>query len=574
MEYVMTQKILIIGGVALGPKAACRCKRLMPEAEVTILDENTFISYGGCGIPYYMSGEINNLDDLRATTYHVVRDPQFFQEMKGVTVRTRTRALAIDRAAKTVLAQNLDTGAEERIPYDQLVIATGASPRIPPIPGHDLGNVFAVTKLEAARDIRQGCEGGQISQAVIVGGGFIGLESAVALADMWGVECSVVEMAEHILPGALSSTLARMAATDCQSHEVNVYAGEKVLRLEGDAQGRVAAVVTDKRTIPAQLVIFAAGFIPNSQLARQCGLDVTDFGGICVNEHLQTSDPAIFAGGDCVSVTNAITGKPGYIPLGSMANRQGRVIGSNLAGQKQTFPGYVGTWAVKLFDLSFCGAGLTVERARSEGFDALAVCVEQLDRAHFYPEKFMMSLELVVDRPTRRVLGIQGACAAGDALKARIDAVAATLQYGQPTVDDISNLEVAYSPPFASAMDVVNTVANVADNVLAGRFMPVTATEFMDMWQEREQNNVFFIDARPAAASKPVQSACPDWHAIPLEEIQTRTAEIPRDRPVALICNTGLRAYDAELMLARAGITNVVNTMGGMQAAGKMGLKP
>lgn len=569
----MPQNILVVGGVALGPKAACRCKRLMPDANVTIIDENVFISYGGCGIPYYMSGEVNNLDDLRATPYHTVRDPQFFKTIKDVNVRNQTRVLSIDRKNKTLLVQNVVSGAQESLPYDKLVLGTGASPRIPPVEGRDLEGVHSVTKLEAAQAIRKDCEAGKVSQAVIVGGGFIGLEAAVALADMWGVKCTVVEMMSQILPGALSASLSAMARHDFESHNVAVLTGEKVLRLEGE-NGRVARVVTDKRTLDAQVVIFAAGFVPNGALAREAGLEVTAFGGIVVNEHMQTTDPDIYAGGDCVATRNLITGKLGYLPLGSMANRQGRVIGTNLAGGHARFPGYVGTWAVKLFGLSFCGTGLTVERARSEGFDAEGVCIEQMDRAHFYPEHNMMTLELVVERGTRRVLGAQGACPAGDALKARIDAIAGVLQYAHPTVDDISNLEVSYSPPFSSAMDVVNTVGNVADNVLAGRFIPVTGQDFMDKWRHRDENHIFFIDARPAAAGKAVQAKFPDWHSIPLEEIRARMNEIPRDRPVAIICNTGLRAYDSQLLMTQHGITNTVNSMGGMQSVSKMGLKP
>ncbi len=541
----MPEKILIVGGVALGPKAASRCMRLMPDAEVTLVDENVYISYGGCGIPYYVSGEIQNLDDLRSTPYHTVRDPEFFRAMKGVTVRNQTRALAIDRAAKTLLVKDVVSGKEEKLPYDKLVLAMGASPRVPPVEGKDLNNVLSLTRLEAA----------------------------VALADMWGVKVSVVEMMDQILPGVLSHSLAKMAAHECESHKVNVYTSETVLKLEGK-DGAVSKVVTDKRELPAQLVIFAAGFVPNGQLAKDAGLEVAPFGAVVVDEHMRTSDPAIYAGGDCVCIKNIITGKPGYLPLGSMANRQGRVIGTNLAGGDATFPGYVGAWAVKLFELSFCGAGLTVERARKEGYDAIGVSVEQLDRAHFYPEKNMMSLELVVDKPTRRVLGIQGACSAGDALKARVDAVAGVLQYAKPTVEDISNLEISYAPPFASAMDVVNVVANVADNVLAGRFKPVTGDEFMELWKKRNQNHIFFIDARPAKAGQAVQAEHPEWHSIPLEEIAARVNEVPRDRPVALICNTGLRAYDSLLVLARNGITDVVNSTGGMQAVAKMGLKP
>lgn len=572
-RYNMPEKILIVGGVALGPKAASRCKRLMPDAEVTLVDENVYISYGGCGIPYYVSGEVQNLDDLRATPYHTIRDPEFFRAMKGVTVRNQTRALSIDRAAKTLLVKDVVSGKEEKLPYDKLVLATGASPRVPPVEGKDLKNVLSLTRLEAADAIRTACQEGKVNEAVIVGGGFIGLEAAVALADMWGVKVSVVEMMDQILPGVLSHSLARMAEHDCVSHKVDVYTSEKVLKLEGK-DGAVSKVVTDKRELPAQLVIFAAGFIPNGRLAKDAGLDVAPFGAVVVDEHMRTSDPAIYAGGDCVAIRNIITDKLGYLPLGSMANRQGRVIGTNLAGGDATFPGYVGTWAVKLFEMSFCGTGLTVERARKEGYDAVGVSVEQLDRAHFYPEKNMMSLELVVDKPTRRVLGIQGACSAGDALKARVDAVAGVLQYARPTVEDISNLEVSYAPPFASAMDVVNVVGNVADNVLAGRFKPVTGDQFMELWKNRDQNHIFFIDARPAKAGQAVQAQHPEWHSIPLEEIAARVNEVPRDRPVALICNTGLRAYDSLLILARNGITDVVNSTGGMQAVSKMGLKP
>ena len=287
---------------------------------------------------------------------------------------------------------------------------------------------------------------------------------------------------------------------------------------------------------------------------------------------MRTSDPDIYAGGDCASIMNLITGKHGYLPLGSMSNRQGRVIGTNLAGGSDTFPGYVGTWCIKLFDLSIAATGLTIDRAKNEGFDAISVCVEQLDRAHFYPEKDMMALEIVVEKGTRRVLGMQGANVNGHGLKARIDAVAAALQFSKPLVNDISNLEVGYAPPFASAMDIVNVAGNVADNVLSGRFTGISAKEFMSLWKERATNNVFFIDTRPGRAGQEIAAKHSEWHAIPLEEIKERLAEIPKDREIALICNTGLRSYDSLLIFAKNGITNVVNSMGGMQAVKQMGL--
>lgn len=568
----MAEKILVIGGVALGPKAACRAKRLNPRAEVTIIDENRLVSYGGCGMPYFLSEDVQSIDDLRSTPYQTLRDPEFFRSMKGVGLRTRTRATAIDRARKIVSATNLESGSQMELAYDKLVLATGASPRRPGVPGADLDNIFFLTRLEAAESIRRACQQGQVSEAVIIGAGFIGLEAAVALAGVWGVNVSVVEMRDQVLPGALPADLALMARHDLESGGVRVFTGETLREFRG--KGAVASVVTDKREMPAQLVIVAAGFVPNSELARAAGLKVADFGGIIVDESMRTSDPDIFAGGDCAAVASLVTGKPGYMPLGSLANRQGRVIGTNVAGGSASFPGYVGSFMVKLFRKSFGGVGLPVEQAAKAGFDAAGVMVEQLDRAHFYPEKSMMCLELVADRQDRRVLGMQGACDDGIALKARVDAVAAALQLARPSVQDISNLEVAYSPPFASAMDIVNTVANVTDNVLSGRMRAVGGADFMKLWERRAENGVFFIDTRPARAGRAVEAEHPDWHSIPLEEIRRRIDEIPRDRPVALICNTGLRAYDASLVLAAGGLKDVVNSMGGMQAVGQMGLKP
>lgn len=570
----MPRRVLVIGAVALGPKAASRLKRLDPSADVTMLDRHTYISFGGCGIPYYISGEVESLDALRATPYGTVRTPEFFRERKGITVRNQTEALSIDRQGHTVRVKDLRTGAEDTLPYDKLVIATGSTPKIPPLDGRDLGGVFGVTSLENAQGVREACASGRVQNAVIIGGSFIGLEMAVALADMWSIHTSVVEFMPQLMPGVLSPNLAGMAEHDLRANKVDVYTAEKVLRLEG-GDGAVRRVVTDKRALDAELVIFATGFAPNAELAGAAGLDI-DPGSkaILVNEYMQTSDPDIYAGGDCAAIPNLVTGKPFCLALGSLANRQGRVIGTNLAADRPTatFSGAVGTWGVKLFGQSLCGTGLTADKAKAAGFDAVAVGIEQFDRAHFYPEKNMMTLELVVDRTSRRVLGLQGVCSAGDALKARIDAVATMLQFGKPTVEDVANAEVAYAPPFASALDVVNAVANAADNVLAGRMKPISAKDFAALWKNRAENDVYFIDARPAAAGKAVEANHPgEWHAVPLEEVDACLKDIPRDRPVAAVCNTGLRAYEVALQLRQNGIENVANVQGGMQSLIKRG---
>lgn len=566
----MPKNVLVIGGVALGPKAACRFKRLEPESKVTLIDQGAIISYGGCGIPYFVGGDVEKVEGLRATSAGVIRTPEFFHDLRDIDVQLGTRALKINRREKTVTVEDVATGQTRDIAYDKLVIATGSTPRVPPIPGHDLENVTTVTCIEAAQAVQQRCAARGISSAVIVGAGFIGLEMAVALADQWGIKTTVIELLPQVLPAQISPNLAHMAQHDLEELGITVLTGEQVKELRGE-DGKVRQVVTDKRVIDADEVIFSVGVSPNSQIAADAGLDCHPRGGIIVDKHMRTSDPDIYAGGDCVVVPNLITGQPAYLPMGSMANRQGRVIGTNLAGGDSTFDGVVGSWCVKLYKMSACGTGLTLRQAIQAGFDAAGVPMEQLDKAHFYPEKSMMTIEVVVDKPSRRVLGVQGFCSDGIALKARIDAVAAMLQFSRPTLNDLSNLEVAYAPPFAAAMDVINTAANVADNVLSGLHKSILPDEFIELWKHRRENGCIVLDVRPGKGSLPLAQKYPgEWLAIPLEELQARINEIPRDRKVALICNTGSRAYDAQLKLRRHGI-DTVNSAGGMQTMKKRG---
>ncbi len=573
----MSKHILIIGAVALGPKAASRFRRLDPHAKITMIDQNEFISYGGCGIPYYISGEVNPLDALRSTGNNTIRDAAYFKEYKDIDVRTKTRALAIDTLGKSVLIEDLQSGKQENLSYDKLVLATGSIANIPPFEGVELGNVMTVTSLESASTIREACEQGKIKNAVIVGAGFIGLEMAVALADAWKIPTSVVEFAPQAMPGVLSPLLADMVKNDFAQKNVTIYTEEKVLRLEADPTdpSKVARVVTDKQNLDADLVILATGYRPNATLADEAGLLIdSTSGGIVVNEYLQTSDPDIYAGGDCVALTHLVTGKNTYLPLGSQANRQGRVVGSNLAGAQTRFDGVVGTWCVKLFGICAAGTGLTFVQAKKALFDAVAVNIEQFDRAHFYPEKTMMSLELIVDRPTRRILGVQGISTGGDALKARIDTIAAMLQFGKPTIDDLANVEVAYSPPLGSAMDIINTLANVADNVLSGRMPAMQPKDFARAWEDRANNNIYFADARPEKASQELADKYPgEWNATPLEKLHELPNTLPKDRHIAFICNSGLRASELILHLKKHGFSLMRNRMVGMQVMNKCGKK-
>lgn len=558
----MSQNIVIIGAVALGPKAACRFKRLEPQSTVTMVDQSNFISYGGCGIPYYVSGDVSDISQLQTTSFHMVRDPKFFEDVKGVDAMPRTQAVKIDREGKTVLVRNLDSGEEKTLPYDKLVIATGSSPRRLPLPGADLPGVHVVGGLQDAMDIRESVTRGEVERAVIVGAGFIGLEMAEALADMWGVEVTVVEMADQILPGLVSPRVAHMAARHMGENGVEFRFGQTVERLEGD--GRVQRVFTkDGEEIEADLVILAPGVVPNDGLARDAGLKCHERGGIFVDEYMRTSDPDIYSGGDCAIIKHLVTDQPFFLPLGSMSNRQGRVIGDNLAGGTSSFKGAVGSFVVKLFERSVAGTGLSIEAAKRAGFDATSVLLIQLDRAHFYPEKELMTLEMVVEKGTRRVLGVQGFAGTGDAMVGRINAVAALLP-NQPKVEDISNMELAYSPPFASAMDVLNSLGNLAENVLSGRNFGIGPDAFRELWENRS-DDLYFLDCREEADARDfVERNGGQWNNIPQGELRKRLDEVPRDKRVVLVCNTGARSYEAQITLVDAGFEDILNLQGGM----------
>ncbi len=561
----MPRRIVIIGGVALGPKVACRARRLDPEAQVTMIDRDSIISYGGCGIPYYVSGDVADAKELCTTVYHAVRDPEFFRQYKRVQVATETEALAIDRRARKVRVRELKTGQERDLEYDTLVLATGSTPFVPPVPGVDLPGVYTVANLHKAVLLKDKIASGEVESAVVVGGGAIGLEMAEALTALWGIKTTLVEMCDQVLPQALGPELARMVENHMRENEVDVRTSTQVQAILGDAQGGVTGVRTDKGDLPCQLVIFGVGARPNTALAREAGLAVGPFGGLLVDARMRTSDPNIYAGGDCVEVRNLISGGTMHLPLGSLANRQGRVIGTNVAGGNERFEGAVGTFCLKAFELGVARAGLTLSQARAFGFDAQAALVVMADRAHFFPGNSLMYMTLVADRATRRVLGIEAVGSAGDAVKARVDAVAALLPQ-RPDLDDISNLEVGYAPPYASAMDIVNAAANAMKNILDGYSDPVDAMTFLDLVKD---DGAMVLDVRAPKVARKFQDkyGAHRWLSIPQEELPARLGELPRDRRLHVFCNTGLRSYESQLLLRENGFTNLKNVAGGYALA-------
>ncbi len=565
-------EIVIIGAVAAGPKVASRVKRLMPEAGITMIDQDDFISYGGCGIPYFVSGDVSDEKELRSTSFHMVRDPYFFREGKGVIVRSLTRAVSIDRKERLVHVEDVATGKKDAVKYDKLVITTGSRPNVLPVPGRELEGVYVISDLHKAVAIKEDLAKGKVKNAVIIGGGAIGIEMAEGLADLWGVDTTIVEFMPQILPRIVSPTIAAMVQRHLNEHGVKVYTREAAKEFQAGGGKRVAKVVTNKRELPADLVVMAAGVRPRGELARDAGLLVSPQGAIIVNQRMQTSDSDIYAAGDCVEIPNIVTGKKFYAPLGSLANRQGRVVADNLGGIPSVFQGCVGSFIMKVFDMCVGSTGISLEVARAEGFDAANAQCVQSDRAHFFPSQALMFLDMIIERSTKRVLGLQGFGQMGDGLLARINAAAGLIER-RAVISDFSTLELAYAPPFSNAVDVLNAVANVADNLVSGRLKTVPVEDFM-AWMDGTSDHPDWtaLDLRSSKeAAGLVERFGDKWISMPYDKVRSSYQSLPKDKMFILICNAGTRSYESQCFLRSVGINNSLVLPWGLNVCMRLG---
>ncbi len=555
-------QVVVIGANACGAKAACRVKRLNPKAEVILIDKDDLISYGACGIPYFISGDVPHENALRETSYHVVRDENFFHNAKGLTVLTRTLAEEIDRKRKTVKVRYLDSGKVEEIPYDKLVIATGSKPRILNLPGIDLEGVYTISNLHKAIEIKERIARGQVEKPLVIGAGLIGLEMTEAFADLWGLPVTLLEYFPQVLPRNLDPFTARIVENHLREKGVKLVLNARIQEIVGK-EGKVIGVKTEKEFYPADLVLMAVGVEPNTELAKKAGLLVSPLtGGIIVNEKLQTSDPDIYAGGDCIEVTHLITGKKVVMPMGSLANRQGRVIGTNIAGGVATFKGTVGAFIMKCFDLSVGGVGLTLSQAKSEGFSACYALNNQTERSHFYPEAKYAYYALIFDKKTTRILGFQAVGPFTDGTLARIHAISSILPY-KPLIEDLINLELAYSPPFNTPLDPIHDTAHVADNILKGLFEPIDWEEVLKRMKEGDPNS-FIIDLRhPKEAEYLVKKFSNVTHIL-YQEFRYHLDKVPKDKDIILICNSSRRAYEVARLLKAEGYERVYLPLGGI----------
>lgn len=552
------QKIVIIGGVAAGTKTAARARRLAPEADITIIERDKYISYAGCGMPFYLSGQVREFDNLFTTSYGVVRNEDYFLSERGIKVMTGNEATAIDRANKRVEVKNLSTGERSFMEYDKLVIATGSDPLIPPIEGLNLKGVYRLNHPEDALSIKSAVEEG-VGEAVVIGAGLIGMEAVDALMKM-KIFVTVVELRDQVLPGILDPDLAAPLALRLEESGVELKLGRKVLKVEGE-DGKVSAVVTDQGKLETDMVIVAVGVRPNVKLAREAGLEIGATGAIAVNEYLETSDPNIYAVGDCVENIHLVSGRKVYIPLASTANRQGRVAGDNVTGGKTKFKGILGTAVMKVMGINVARTGLGEAQARDLGYDVITSLNPTFDATHYYPNHGKIFLKVIADAKTRRVLGAQG-FGPGEVAK-RIDVFAAGLTFGA-SLEDMADIDTGYAPPFNTPIDPVHHSVNIVRNKIEGIAVGITAAEVKEKFDRGD--DFVFLDVRTEQQFKPKHIEDDRVKLVPLGELRKRVDEIPRDKEIVTSCVLGVRAYEALRILKGAGFTNVKFMEGSLEA--------
>ena len=551
-------KILIIGGVAAGTKTASKIIRMKPDADITIIEKGSVLSYAGCGLPYYISGEVKESKDLMRTPAGVVRDATFFQNVKNVMVHGGTEALEIDRSQKCVKVRVLATGTESWLSYDKLVLATGASPAIPPIPGVTKKNVFTLHNISDAEGIKAALATGSVKNIVIIGGGLIGMEASEAFVAQ-GCRVTVVEMLPQIL-SMFDSEMSLLIQRHIEAKGVKVMTNTKALALESSSQedDRVSQVKTDKTTLGADMVILSSGVWPNTILAQQAGLVLGEkTKAIHVDDHMRTSDPDIYAAGDCVECKDRLTGRYVYVPLGSTANKQGRVAAVNICGGSETFPGVLGSAVCKVFDFCVARTGLTETVARQLSYDVITAMVPGPDKAHYMSQSKPLLIKIVADRKNSRLLGVQ-AIGPGDGSK-RVDVAATAISAGM-TIDDVANLDLSYAPPYSPAMDNLITAANVIRNKRDGEMVGISSATVHQKIQNGD--DFVFLDVRSPQEHAEVR--LPKGVLIPLGALRKRLGEIPKNKEIIAFCKISLRGYEAALILKAAGFTDVKVMEGGV----------
>ncbi|GEL08328.1 FAD-dependent oxidoreductase [Salisediminibacterium halotolerans] len=539
-------KVIIIGSVAAGTSVGAKARRNREDIEITVYDRDEHISYSGCGIPYYVGGEVDELDELAP------RDPKWFKKRYEMNVQTGCEVTAVDPSTQEVTVKDLQSGDEWTDSYDELVLATGAVSTIPPVSGTEKDNVFTVRNMRDAESLRNWADGPSAKKAVIVGGGFIGLEMAEQLTYR-GIKVSLVERLPQVMPG-LDEDMAFRLYKHLQEHGVDVYLGQSVQAVTGKQAADGVTIDTGEK-IAGDAVIFASGVKPNTALAEEIGAEIGVTGAIKVNTKMQTTVPHVYAAGDAAESFFQPTGEAMWRPLGSTANKMGRIAGSVITGEEAHHRGILGTGIFKMFDLTVAQTGLTEAEAREKGYDPAVLHNLKPDKPPYAGGKEMV-IKAVANRVDGKMLGVQIVGEQG--VDKRIDVFATAITFGAKA-EDLFHLDLAYAPPFATTKDPVMYTGMALNNDVNGTAQLITPD---DLERRKASGEAFqIIDTR--SPKQFAESAVDDAVNIPLADLRSRVTLLNPDVPTVTYCNSGTTGNAAQNILRNYGFTEVYNLSGG-----------
>ncbi len=555
------RRIVVVGGSAAGPKAAAKARRIDNDAEITILQKDGDLSMASCGYPYYVGGFFDDRNQLICTPTGVIRNPQFYFNAKAIEARVNTEVTAIDRAGRIVSFRNTVTGETGEMTYDKLIMATGSVPRMPPVPGVELEGITTLQSMKDADFLRKIGDEKKIKKAVVIGGGLIGIETCEAL-QLAGIEITVIELLPQLLT-FLDWELAKLVENHVRSKGANVITDNGIAAFLGE-KGKLTGVKLQNGTeLSCELAVVAIGVRPNVTLAQAIGLEIGETGGIKVNEYMQTTDPDIYAVGDCVETQNRITGKKVLAPYGDLANLQGRVAGENAASENcVTFPGTIQTGICKVFDYAAGSTGLSETNAKRLGYDDIVTVINASPDKPGFMEGKLLVTKLVADKKTGRILGAQ--CIGPGNVNRQIAQWAMAIQ-GHLTVEDMVNADLPYAPPFSLAIDHGIAAAHILQNKMKGR---MTGTSCAEVHRQVTCGEApFLIDVRQPEEFEQMRLGIGET-LMPLGALRKRLHELPQDKEKEIVCycKISLRGYEAAIVLEGNGWKNVKVMEGGVMA--------
>lgn len=552
----MDKKIIVIGGVAAGTRAASKAKREDPTCSVTIITNEEYISYSGCGLPYFIGKVVPSSEQL------IVRTPQEFKHNQGIDVLTRHLVYDIDPINKKVYVKDLTENKEKVMDYDKLIIATGASPIKPKIEGFNLKRIFVLRSISDALNIRELLDENKVVKPLIVGGGFIGLEVLESLFER-GLQPTVIEATNQILPGYDIEIAKLLEKYLVKEKEIKIITERRIIRFLGNERGEVNAVeLDDGNIINTDLVVWSAGVRPNVEIAKKAGIEIGNTGAIKADKYMRTNIPDIFAAGDCCETTHLVCNKPVWIPMGSTANKMGRVAGHNVVTDNEkyyeSFEGILGTNILKIFNYTVAKTGLSEKQAKEEGFNLESVIVPSNDKAHYYPTSKIIIIKLIADKNTGRILGAQ---AMGEGVIDKPMDIIASFIHLKGKVEELSKIDLAYSPPYSMALSSVIVTANVLKNKLKGKLKGINPRE---LYERLKKENLTIVDVR--SEYEFMTLSIPGSINIPLNEILEKAHILDKRKEIILVCGIGLRSYQAYTRLKALGFKNIKILDGGLKA--------